>query len=121
MSIAAFADHLRVARSTVAAWEDPAASSAPAEAAQQELDQVLKLASHDVRTRFRLILQDTVTDADHTGASEYQRREHLLGHTTVTPLRGTTTTPGPRRRPPEGVNGPVALVDARVRAVGGGG
>ncbi|GAA4690964.1 helix-turn-helix domain-containing protein [Phytohabitans rumicis] len=60
MSIRAFAEHLGVSAATVSGWEHPSAPAPPRLSTQELLDQALKLAGADARTRFGLILAGVV-------------------------------------------------------------
>jgi hypothetical protein len=55
LSVRGFAEHLGVAAATVARWEDRRRPSPPRLAMRAVLDDALRLADPDVRTRFRLI------------------------------------------------------------------
>lgn len=81
LSIGAFAERLRVPPSIVAAWEDRRQPEPPSLAMQAALDDLLKLADQDARTRFARILQmPPMRSSDHAGAPRTGRPA------TVTPL-----------------------------------
>lgn len=81
LSVRAFAERLRVAPSIVAEWEDRRQPAPPSLAMQAALDDALKLADQDARTRFASILQmPPMRSNDHAGAPAVGR------HATVTPL-----------------------------------
>ena len=83
MNVRTFAGHLRVRPSTVSGWEHQRRPTPPSLPTQAVLDEVLKQADPDARTRFTLLL-DTVayglcdTTAATTGSA--------AGGSTVTPL-----------------------------------
>ncbi|WFE38058.1 helix-turn-helix domain-containing protein [Micromonospora sp. WMMD998] len=81
LSLGAFAERLRVAPSIVATWEDRGQPEPPSLAMQAALDDLLKLADQDARTRFARILQmPPMRSTDHAGAPRTGRPA------TVTPL-----------------------------------
>ncbi|MFI0791597.1 helix-turn-helix domain-containing protein [Micromonospora rubida] len=81
LSIGAFAERLRVAPSIVVAWEDRRQPEPPSLAMHAALDDLLKLADQDARTRFARILQmPPMRSSDHAGAPDAGHRA------TVTPL-----------------------------------
>ncbi|GIJ12612.1 helix-turn-helix domain-containing protein [Micromonospora andamanensis] len=69
LSIGSFAERLRVPPSIVAMWEDHGQPQPPSLAMQAALDDLLKLADQDARTRFARILQmPPLRSTDHAGA-----------------------------------------------------
>ncbi|NES17292.1 MULTISPECIES: helix-turn-helix domain-containing protein [Micromonospora] len=70
LSVPAFAERLRIAASVVAGWEDRRHPADPTLAMQAALDDALKLADQDARTRFANILRmPPMTSDDHARAS----------------------------------------------------
>ncbi|MGC4808718.1 helix-turn-helix domain-containing protein [Micromonospora sp. DT233] len=83
LSLGAFAERLRVPPSIVAAWEDRRQPAPPSLAMQAALDDLLKLADQDARTRFaRILRMPPMKSSAPGGAPEVGRRA------TVTPLHG---------------------------------
>jgi DNA-binding transcriptional regulator YiaG len=84
MSMRVFAEHLGVQTSTVSGWEsnDTAPLRLPTQAV---LDQALKLADADARTRFGLIL---ASDADCACGAGTNGAGSVAGGSVVTPLHG---------------------------------
>ncbi|MEU0150592.1 helix-turn-helix domain-containing protein [Micromonospora fulviviridis] len=81
LSVQAFAERLRIAASIVAAWEDRRQPAHPSLAMQAALDDALKLADQDARTRFaNILLMPPMNSVDHARASGGGRCA------TVTPL-----------------------------------
>ncbi|MFI9640886.1 helix-turn-helix domain-containing protein [Micromonospora sp. NPDC051925] len=81
LSVQAFAERLRIAPSIVAEWEDRRQSAPPSLTMQAALDDALKLADQDARTRFARILQmSPMSSNDHADAPAVGR------YATVTPL-----------------------------------
>jgi transcriptional regulator with XRE-family HTH domain len=78
MSVRLFAEYLGVRTSTVSGWEHCSHPAPPSLATQALLDQELKLADADDKTRFGLILAG-VADCACSAGSE-------TGGSTVTPL-----------------------------------
>jgi transcriptional regulator with XRE-family HTH domain len=90
MSMRVFADYLGVTTSTVSGWESN--DTAPLRLASQAvLDQALKLADADAKTRFGLILD---SDADCACGAGGSGAGSVAGGSVVTPLRqpGRTRT-----------------------------
>ncbi|WP_432839035.1 helix-turn-helix domain-containing protein [Dactylosporangium sp. CA-092794] len=56
LSVRAFAERLGMAVSTVQRWEDRHRPSPPSQATQSVLDDALRLAGVDARTRFRMLV-----------------------------------------------------------------
>ncbi|MFY1637252.1 helix-turn-helix domain-containing protein [Solwaraspora sp. WMMB335] len=84
MSVRAFAEYLGVSKNAVSWWEnrDPAPLRL---ATQAVLDQALKLADADTRTRFGLILAD---DSDEFPGVRSGPARNVADGSTVTPLHG---------------------------------
>ncbi|WP_326554350.1 helix-turn-helix domain-containing protein [Micromonospora sp. NBC_01813] len=70
LSVEAFAERIRVATSTVTAWEDHRQPTQPSLAMQAALDDLLKIADQDVRTRFTKILRMPPASSDLLDAPE---------------------------------------------------
>jgi DNA-binding transcriptional regulator YiaG len=85
MSVRVFAEHLGVQTSTVSGWEHPRRPVPPSLATQAVLDQALKSADPDAKTRFGLIL---VSTADCACAVGTDTRSSVAYGSTVTPLHG---------------------------------
>ncbi|MFJ8685493.1 helix-turn-helix domain-containing protein [Micromonospora wenchangensis] len=69
LSPGAFAERLRVPPSIIATWEDRGQPELPSLPMQAALDDLLKLADQDARTRFARILQmPPMRSTDHAGA-----------------------------------------------------
>jgi DNA-binding transcriptional regulator YiaG len=92
LSVRGFAAHLGIAVATATKWEDRRRPSPPRLAMQAVLDDALRLADADARTRFRVILQEPAA-----GARPRGRAETADGHdgSTVTLFRRDH---GPRSR-----------------------
>jgi hypothetical protein len=85
MSVRVFAEYLGVRTSTVSGWEHRSTPAPPSLGTQAVLDQALKLADADAKTRFGLILAsvaDCACGAGTNGAGS------VAGGSTVTPLHG---------------------------------
>ncbi|WFE51181.1 helix-turn-helix domain-containing protein [Micromonospora sp. WMMD1155] len=81
LSVQGFAERLRVTASIIAQWEDRKQPVHPSLAMQAALDDALKLADQDARSRFAQILRSPPMRVDdHAGASARGR------YATVTPL-----------------------------------
>ncbi|WP_433533362.1 helix-turn-helix domain-containing protein [Micromonospora sp. CA-263727] len=81
LSLGAFAERLRVPSSIVAAWENRRQPEPPSLPMQAALDDLLKLADQEARTRFARILQmPPMRSSDHAGTPRTDRPA------TVTPL-----------------------------------
>jgi transcriptional regulator with XRE-family HTH domain len=63
LSVRGFAAHLGIAVATATKWEDRRRPSPPSLAMQAVLDDALRLADADVRTRFRLMAREPHHDA----------------------------------------------------------
>ncbi|MFG1955474.1 helix-turn-helix domain-containing protein [Micromonospora sp. NPDC048830] len=105
LSVRAFAERLRVATSIVAEWEDRRQPAPPSLAMQAVLDDALKLAGQDARTRFARILQmPPMSSNDHAGAPAVGRYAMVTplhrgdGSQAVRPSPATTRRTGERLR-----------------------
>ncbi|MFI9638959.1 helix-turn-helix domain-containing protein [Micromonospora sp. NPDC051925] len=78
MSVCAFAEHLGMTAATVAGWEHQAIPALPEQSA---LDQALRLADTDSRTRFRLLLDNP--DAPIPGANDSPSTADTPAPTTI--------------------------------------
>jgi hypothetical protein len=87
MSVRVFAEHLGVTTSTVSGWENRSAATPLRLATQAVLDQALKLADADAKTRFGLILADVADCACRAGVGG------VAGGSVVTSLRGRERAP----------------------------
>jgi DNA-binding transcriptional regulator YiaG len=84
MSVRVFAEHLGVGVSAVSGWEHRSTPAPPSLATQAVLDQALKLADADAKTRFCLILASDPHDASSAGTGG---AGSVAGGSVVTPLR----------------------------------
>ncbi|RSM65141.1 transcriptional regulator [Actinoplanes sp. ATCC 53533] len=89
MSLRIFAEHLGVRTSTVSGWEHQRRPAPPSLATQAMLDQALKSADPDTKTRFGLILAST---ADCTCSVGTDNASGVAYGSTVTPLHGRERT-----------------------------
>ena len=83
LGVRAFAEHLGLGIATVSQWESHRDPAPPRLATQAVLDQALRLADADVRSRFRLLLHSAPNDARTATADPAARR---LAGATVTPI-----------------------------------